>query len=185
MTDTLRLFVGIPVGEAWTDSLSSTADLLAETIKRGGRWVRPELYHVTVVFLGNQPADAVDSITEAMAKAALSVKPFELRLREIVRFGRHENGALVAAVDDPSGALQQMRARLDEELRRRHIVFDARPLSPHVTLVRPKRGAGPLPTSPTDLRSAPPLLVTEVDLIRSTLLPTGSQYQTIATAPIA
>lgn len=183
MSDTLRLFVGISIG-AWTETLSSTAERLAETLQRAGRWVRPELYHVTVVFLGSQPADAVDPIADAIASAAATVRPFELRLRETVRFGRHENGALVAAVDDPSGTLQAMRACLDDELRRRGVRFDARPLSPHVTLVRPKRGAGALLQTSVDLRGAPPLLVREVNLVRSTLLPTGSQYQTIATAPV-
>ena len=182
MTDTLRLFVGISIGDAWTESLRSTAEELAETLQRGGRWVRPELYHVTVVFLGNQPSGAADNVADAMAGAAASVEPFELRLRETVRFGRHENGALVAAVDDPSGALQALRARLDDELRRCGVRFDPRPLSPHVTLVRPKRGSGSLPATTVDLRGTPPLLVRELDLIRSTLLPTGSQYQTIRSA---
>src|SRR4051794_10230276 len=109
MSDTLRVFVGISVGDAWTLTLSSTAESLAETLQRAGRWVRPELYHVTVVFLGSQPADAVDQIADAIASAAATVQPFELRLTETVRFGRHENGALVAAVEDPSGALQTMR----------------------------------------------------------------------------
>jgi 2'-5' RNA ligase len=119
-----------------------------------------------------------------MASAAATVEPFELRLRETVRFGRHENGALVAAVDDPTGTLQEMRARLDDELRRRGVRFDARLLSPHVTLVRPKRGTGSLPATAVDLRGAPSLLVREVALIRSTLLPTGSQYQTIRSARV-
>ena len=107
-----------------------------------------------------------------------------LSLREVVRFGRHENGALVAAVDDPSGTLQQFRACLDDELRQRQIEFDARGLVPHVTLLRPRRRVGPLPYEPVDLRSTPPLLVSEVNLIRSDLLPTGPRYQSIATLPL-
>jgi RNA 2',3'-cyclic 3'-phosphodiesterase len=184
MADSWRLFVGIALDEPWTARLDSVADGLRTVLGRSVRWVRPELYHVTVVFLGSQPADAVDPIADAIASAAATVQPFELLLRETVRFGRHENGALVAAVDDPSGALQVMRARLDGELRRRGVRFDARPLSPHVTLARPKRGAGALPQTSVDLRGAPPLLVRKVNLVRSTLLPTGSQYQTIATAPV-
>jgi 2'-5' RNA ligase len=107
-----------------------------------------------------------------------------LRLRETVRFGRHENGALVAAVEDPSGALQRLRARLDGELRNRQIDFDARALVPHVTLVRPRRGSGPLPQTPIDLRTTPSLLVSEVNLVRSDLLPTGPRYRPIATVPL-
>jgi len=184
MSDALRLFVGIDVGPIWTEHLRSTADLLAETLQSSGRWVRPELYHVTVLFLGNQPAEAVPKITTALTAACSSFRPYPLRLREVVRFGRHENGALVAAVDDPTGNLQRLRARLDDELRRQRIDFDARGLVPHVTLVRPRRGSGPLPATPIDLRQSPPLEVSELQLVRSDLLPAGPKYQSIATAPL-
>ena len=36
MSDTLRLFVGIDIGDAWTETLTSTADLLAETVGNPG-----------------------------------------------------------------------------------------------------------------------------------------------------
>src|SRR4051812_19747564 len=105
MSDALRLFVGIDVGPAWTETLSSTADLLAEKIRRGGRWVRPELYHVTVLFLGNQSLEAVERISNALSVTCSAFEPFPLHLHEVVRLGRHENGALVAAVNDRSGTL--------------------------------------------------------------------------------
>jgi len=184
MSDALRLFVGIDVGSAWTATLSSTADGLAETIGRSGRWVRPELYHVTVLFLGSQPPEAVDPISEALAGAAARIQPFPLALREVVRFGRHENGALVAAVDDPTRLLHRLRDLLDAELRNRDIAFDARGLVPHVTLARPRKGASPLPVMPVDFSTVPSLLVSQVNLVRSDLLPTGPRYQAIATAPI-
>jgi 2'-5' RNA ligase len=184
MSGSLRLFVGIDVGPVWTEALSSAADQIGETLTSGGRWVRPELYHVTVLFLGNQPAESVEQISRALAVAGLAFKPFPLRLREVVRFGRHEHGALVAAVDDPTGTLQRVRARLDDELRRQRINFDARGLVPHVTLVRPKRGAGPLPLPLVDLSGTPALRVSELHLVRSDLLPSGPRYRSIATAHI-
>lgn len=184
MSDALRLFIGIDVGSTWTEQLRSTADLLAETIGSSGRWVRPELYHVTVLFLGNQPAEAVAAIEAALTATCAVHQSFPLRLRQVVRFGRHEHGALVAAVDDPTGNLQRLRARLDEELRRQQISFDARGLVPHVTLVRPRRGTGPLLDTPVDLRETPPLDVSELHLVRSDLLPSGPRYQSIATAPL-
>jgi 2'-5' RNA ligase len=184
MSDDLRLFVGIDVGPAWTEALSSVADSLAPAIGRSARWVRPELYHVTVLFLGSQPSAAVVPISDALAVAASVVQPFELRLREVVRFGRHEHGALVAAVDDPSGTLQELRARLDEALRRHQVAFDARGLVPHVTLARPRRGSGPLAAPALDLRPTPPLVVSDVNLVRSDLQQAGPHYEAIATARV-
>jgi 2'-5' RNA ligase len=184
MSDDLRLFVGLDIGPAWTETLASVADAWAPSIGRNGRWVRPELYHVTVLFLGSQPAAAVTAISDALTSAASAVQPFALHLREVVKFGRHEHGALVAAVDDPTGTLQRLRTRLDDALRRQRIQFDARGLVPHVTLVRPRRGSGPLAAPALDLRSAPPLLVSEVKLIRSDLRQTGPHYQSILAARV-
>jgi 2'-5' RNA ligase len=182
MAESLRLFVGLDVGTAWTEALHAAAGRLAASLDGKGRRVRPELYHVTVVFLGNQPADAVGEIGAAIDSAALASEPFPLRLTQVERLGRHELGALVAAVLDPSGALQRFRARLERELRARSIRFEARPLVPHVTLLRPRRNAGPLPAVTVDLSTAPPLTVREVRLVRSTLSQSGPTYDPIHTA---
>jgi 2'-5' RNA ligase len=182
MSDTLRLFVGIDIGEDWTDRLSATADDLHESLGRAVRWVRPELYHVTVVFLGDQPPEAIDKIAEALASAAESAAPFELRLTSLRRLGGHERGALVAGVDDPTGSLQRLRAHLDGELHQRDIAFDSKPLVPHVTLGRPRGRGGPLPVSAVDLSDVPPLTVASVNLVKSDLQTSGPRYETISIA---
>jgi 2'-5' RNA ligase len=146
------------------------------------RWVRPELYHVTVVFLGNQAPEAVEPIAGALACAAASVKPFSLELTELRRLGGHEYGALVAGVYDARGRLQRFRAVLDEELRRHGVVFDSKRLVPHITLGRPRGRSGPVHVRPVDLRDAPTLRVRQVNLVKSDLLPTGPEYETIASA---
>ena len=129
-----RLFVGVDLNEAWTDLLSETADRLRPDLEHRVRWVRPELYHVTLVFLGDQSADLTDAIGEALATAAASIKPFPLRLIGLRLLGAHERGAIVAGVDDPTGRLQALRASVDAELRRHGIRFDAKALVPHITL---------------------------------------------------
>lgn len=178
----LRLFVGIDIGDIWTERLTATRALLGESLGDKGRWVRPELYHVTVVFLGNQPEEAVERIEAALSAAAAEVEPFPLRLTAVQRLGGHAHAALVAGVDDPTRRLQRYRAQLDDQLRQQGIAFDSKRLVPHVTLLRPRRRSGPLPLTPVDLRDAPPLTVSEVNLVRSDLLPTGPRYSTLGSA---
>jgi RNA 2',3'-cyclic 3'-phosphodiesterase len=174
---TARLFVGIDLDSVWTAGL--TDELRAVTGDRA-RYVKPELLHVTVVFLGDQDAEGQELAGKAVRAAATSSRPFELTLVDIRRLGGHEHGALVAAVDDPSGGLRQLRARLDRELRQYGVHFDSKPLVPHITLARPKRRSGPLPIAPLDLSDAPPLAVGHVSLVRSYLLPTGPKYESLA-----
>lgn len=182
MPQSLRLFIGIDVGTAWTDRLSAAADALRDDLGRAVRWVRPELYHVTVVFLGNQPPETVPTIERALSTAASNVEPFAIHLTDLRRIGAHEHGALVAGVADPSGRLQAFRAALDAELRRHHVAFDSKRLVPHVTLGRPRGRSGPVPLSPLDLHDTPPLTVREINLVKSDLLPTGPRYETIVAA---
>ncbi|HZO29148.1 MAG TPA: RNA 2',3'-cyclic phosphodiesterase [Chloroflexota bacterium] len=184
MPDFLRLFIGIDIGDAWTDRLSATADSLRDDLGRAVRWVRPELYHVTVVFVGNQPPESVPSIEAALVRAASTTRPFTLQLLDFRRLGGHEHGALVAGVDDSSGRLQAFRAALDDELRRHNITFDSKRLVPHITLGRPRGRSGPLPLISVDLRDAPPLAVREVDLVKSDLLPTGPVYESLMTVQL-
>ena len=184
MPKMLRLFTGIDVGEAWTDRLAATADSLRDELGRAVRWVRPELYHVTIIFLGNQEPEAVPEIEAALTGAAVAVQPFTLRLTELRRLGGHERGALVAGVDDPGGELQRLRNRLDFELRQRRIAFDAKKLVPHVTLGRPRGRWGALELAQIDFHDAPPLIVREITLVKSDLLPTGPLYETLATADL-
>jgi 2'-5' RNA ligase len=182
MTDALRLFVGIDVGEAWSQRLSVAADSLRDSLGRGVRWVRPELYDLTVVFLGNQDENDVDQIAEALARAALETLPFQIHLTHLHRLGGHEHGALVAGVDERSGSLQALRSRLDRELRQRDISFDAKRLVPHVTLGRPRGRGTSLSLAAVDLSDTRPLLVLNVNLVKSIIGPSGSTYETIRSA---
>ncbi len=184
MPESLRLFIGIDIGELRTESLSSTADGLRDSLGRAVRWVRPELYHVTVVFIGNQPPEAVGELSECMARAATRVAPFELHLVDLGPLGRHEHGALVARVHDPSGQLERFRVELDRGLRQVGVDFDSKRLVPHVTLGRPRGRSGPIQVKHVSLQDAPPLTVREVTLVKSDLLPTGPRYETIATAHV-
>jgi 2'-5' RNA ligase len=184
LPDTQRLFVGIDLGRAWTERLRATAEQLQEPLGRNVRWVRPELYHVTVVFLGNQPLDSVDAIGEALTLAGRSIEPFTLQLLGLERLGGHERGALVVGVHDSTRGLARFRSRLDHELRQRAVSFDSKPLVPHVTLGRPRGRPRPRPVGLVDLRNVPPLQVGEINLVRSVLLQTGPRYETIATVQL-
>jgi len=182
MPETLRLFVGIDVGDAWTERLCAVADRLRDGLGRSVRWVRPEFYHVTVVFLGDQPPASVAQLGELLHAAATRVEPFELHLVDVGPIGRHEHGALVARVHDPSGQLQRFRVELDRGLRQLGVPYDSKRLVPHVTIGRPRGRSGPLQARSVNLQDDPPLLVREVNLVKSDLLPTGPRYETIATA---
>jgi 2'-5' RNA ligase len=185
MSDALRLFVAIEIGEAWTERLGATVAGLRRDLSVTVRWVRPELYHVTVAFLGNQPPDAVAGIERALIAAATGVRPFTLVLTELRRLGGHERGALVAGVEDRSGSLQRFRSRLDAALLDEGIAFDSKRLVPHVTVGRPRGRGGSIPPLATSFQHVEPLMVAAVNLVKSDLRPTGPAYETIASVTLS
>jgi len=185
MREVWRLFIGVELNESWTDLLFETAEQLQPALERRVRWVRPELFHVTLVFLGDQLFDDLPHVSAALNAAAASIGPFPLRLIGLRLLGAHERGAIVAGVDDPTGRLQKLRASIDVELRHNGIHFDAKPLVPHITLGRPRNNAGRLSVPPTDLTATPPLQVQEIALIKSDLLPTGPRYQSVHEARLS
>jgi 2'-5' RNA ligase len=184
MSDALRLFVGIEIGDAWTERLGATVARLHSDLGGSVRWVRPELYHVTVVFLGNQPPDAVAGTERALISAATGVQPFTLALTELRRLGGHERGALVAGVEDRSGRLQRFRSRLDAALLDEEIAFDSKRLVPHVTVGRPRGRGGSMPPVSVSFQGAEPLAVAAVNLVKSDLRPGGPVYETIASVTL-
>ena len=73
-----RLFVALPVPE---DAASSVADSLAgyRTAFPDARWLRPDLLHVTVRFLGGVRPDAVPDLVQAVTSVATSAGPTRAR----------------------------------------------------------------------------------------------------------
>ena len=178
--ESLRLFVAVELSEAWREHATGVAEELRGDDGRAYHWVRPELYHVTLVFLGDQPAESLGAIEAALRDAADGVPPFELTLGALSAFGIDVPKALVLTVEDRSGALRELRRRLDAELDRRGVSFDRKGLRPHVTLGRARHrrsqgpGSGATDTGSTRLSGVVgPLQVREIALVKSELLPGG------------
>ena len=188
--DSLRLFISVELSEAWRQAAEQVAQELQATHGREYRWVRPELYHVTVVFLGELPRERLDDVEDALRAATVAVPPFELQLGGLSGFGVDVPRALILAVTDPSGGLRAVRQRLDQELTERRIPYDRKALKPHLTLgrARVQRGGGRRDRSrrgqPERLTAAPrpdvgPLDVTAIALVKSDLLPGGPRYEAL------
>ncbi len=69
MSETLRLFIAVPV----SDAVRLAAAQLIETLRASGadvKWVEPENLHLTLRFFGSTPAERLPEIELLMARAA-------------------------------------------------------------------------------------------------------------------
>ena len=126
----MRLFLALWPDKRVSEALARVGQALAEL--SGGKPVPAEKIHLTLAFLGEVPAERVDSVREAAAGARAA--PFELALDGVGSF-RKARVAWAGASAIP-GELVRLQSRLDRSLREHGFVLDERPFAAHVTLAR-------------------------------------------------
>lgn len=130
----LRLFYAL-----WPDA-RVRGQLSALLSGLSGRLVPPENLHITLAFLGQQPAVRVPELLGIGKQAALP--PMTLVLDRWGMFRRH--GVVWAGLREVPPALLAGRQRLVDLLIEREVPFDAGGcFKPHVTLARDAQAIGP------------------------------------------
>ena len=180
-----RLFVAVELPDDWRAALLEVQQRQERASPGYFRWVAESALHVTVVFMGSQPRARVGAIGEAVRRAASGVPPFHLSLGALGTFGsQRAPRVLWAEALQPDGRLQQLRRALDAELRALGVAFDDKPLRPHVTLGRARRGGPTLLRLMSESLDLGPHRVDRIVLFESTLLPAGPRYGGVVAAPL-
>ncbi len=136
----LRLFAAVQLPEEWLVALSEIRASLEKVAASELKWVRPELMHLTLVFLGYQPSERLGEIESAIRAAAAESRPFRLSLGHLGAFGPPHGITVVwAGLEEVPPALNQLHEALTMQLSTRRIDFDHKPLVPHITIARGKR----------------------------------------------
>ena len=119
------------VGEVVSAARAATAGA------HGVRWVGPDGLHLTLRFLGATPVDRVAPAAAAVAEAARSVGPFEVRLAGSGAFpGASAPRVLWLGIDRGGPELAVLARALDAALGARGWPSDPRPFRAHLTLAR-------------------------------------------------
>ncbi len=163
----------------WPDaSLRALLFELAREVAResGGRPTAPHLIHLTLAFLGEQPAARVEALRAV--GAGIRAPAFALALDAVGGFAR--SGIAWLGAQAPQPDLAALHAELAAALRAHGFAVEEKPYVPHLTLSR--RSAGT-----TARRLAQPLVwrVSSFVLVESVLGRDGSAYTRIAEWPLA
>ncbi|MDR1574925.1 MAG: RNA 2',3'-cyclic phosphodiesterase [Treponema sp.] len=144
----MRLFIAVNFNEEIKSRLVQIRDRIgAQTLR--GNFSRPENLHLTLVFLGETPADEVPAICSIMADAqrTLSLREFTLDFTHTGCFKRRNRELwwIAAEKTDPAlGVLAELRRRLTGGLLAAGIAFDNRPFNAHITLGREIKHSSPI-----------------------------------------
>ena len=171
----VRVFFALWPNEAERAALASWQLPLKKLC--GGRTMRADTLHATLVFLG----DVAEHRLEALQLAAqeVAVAPFEVSF-DTARYWGHNHIAYAAPVEAPE-LLRQLVSDLERALRRHRFRFDRRSYRPHVTLLRHAGWSDePLPAMP---RVA--WRMRDFVLVQSLSDENGARYQVLARFPLA
>ena len=110
------------------------------------RWNRIEDWHITLAFLGELPVTAVPVLRTVLAELAACRPPLWLGLNG---GGHFDERLLWSGIGGELEGLRQLADEVRNVVRACGVAFQERPLRPHLTLARARRGeqAGILPAA--------------------------------------
>lgn len=139
----MRLFVALDPPVIWRERLGA---FVSESRREfpGARWVRQELLHVTLLFLGEVDDAAVAAVSSRLSSIAADQEPFELVSGEGGAFPPLGRPRVLFLGLRPPGPLSALARSVEESLADMGFRSDHPHSVPHLTLarIRQERPAG-------------------------------------------
>lgn len=172
-----RLFFALWPTETVRAQCHDAARQLAVRLQSGGRRSSPELYHLTLLFLGDQVSPQREAAALRAAATVLS-PPFTLTLDHAGSF-RNQSIPWWLGTRETPPALHTLHERLREAMLRAAVPPERMKFVPHLTIVRDAaQSLPPTPVAPIDWA------VEEFVLIRSRLDLRPAQYEVLGRWPL-
>jgi len=183
----LRLFTAIQLPNKVQKAIGSTMEKASEG-KSGVRWVKPDHFHVTLHFLGEQEETVLPGLFKVLESAASSTPDFRLAYGGVGGFpDLKKPRVLFVPVLEGKEDLERLASKITGNLKKSGISADENEFYGHVTIGRVKILKGvsrivrllqeSVPARLTDMRSS------GIALFQSRLTPEGSVYQVVKDFP--
>lgn len=182
----MRLFIAIALDEAIRSAAAARAAAVAERLNRTRRICAPasaSSIHLTLKFLGETDVPP-ESIERALRSTPLG-SPFSMVVAGTGAFPSPARARVVwAGVTQGAESLVALARKVDEAMTGLGFPPEEHPFRPHVTLGRIRNGANA--TSLTgDAGELGHMVVREVTLYRSDLLPAGAAHTPLAAVELS
>jgi len=129
----MRVFIAAELPEQMLEALAETSASLRGSVP--GRYVGPDLFHVTLAFLGEVETYRVADVQVALETACEGHAAFASSLAALGSFGRKSRATLWQGFSD-SGEFAALAHDVRAALSGEGFVFDEKRFIPHVTLMR-------------------------------------------------
>jgi 2'-5' RNA ligase len=187
----IRAFIAIELDSASLQALSAVqAQLKKQPGAQAVKWVAAGGIHLTLKFIGDLDSGRVPQVLEAVRHAVAGEPPFGLVIQDLGAFPNLQRPNVVwAGLRGQTDAAARIAQRLEDACGRLGIAREERPFSPHLTLGRLRREAGPderrmVGDAVRRLHTGAfgELAVGAVSLMRSELRPAGAVYSELGRA---
>jgi RNA 2',3'-cyclic 3'-phosphodiesterase len=183
----LRLFLAINLPAEVRHDLSDVALPLRECAPELS-WVTEPRLHLTLKFLGEQPAERVNEIERATAAVATAHREIVMAIGGVGAFPNFRRPRVVwmAVMQDPR--LELVHHDLEVAFQGMGFELEGRPFRPHITLARVRaplsvEGARELARAARRITYREEVAVASIDVMQSELTTHGSVYTTLLAAP--
>ncbi|MFD7491053.1 RNA 2',3'-cyclic phosphodiesterase [Streptomyces sp. NPDC059832] len=133
---TVRVFIALAPPDHAKEELARELRTAYDTHPQM-RWNRIEDWHITLAFLGELPVETVPALRPALADLAADHQSLRLALRGS---GVFDDRVLWSGIDGDLDELHMLAADVRTAVKNCGVTFEERPLRPHLTLARARRG---------------------------------------------
>ena len=186
----MRIFVAVEIDEAVRRRVARVSRALAAALEQGRdrpgvAWVAPHNLHLTLQFLGDIDAPALEAVKSRLAPP-FAAPPFEVALSGLGTFPSAGPPRVIwLGVGDGAKALSDLYREVGWRLTGLGFPRDARGFHAHLTLGRIKARVAPRlrdGMAAAGAADAGRCLVDRVTLVESRLSPSGATYCVVATS---
>lgn len=173
----MRLFIAVPLPEETRELLIGLQKKLRSRVKRAA-WVKRDVMHVTVRFLGDVEEEVIPEIDEVLEDGLYERKPFEAILRGGGAFPNPQQPRVFWVGLEDGDRFAELAHSANLALSALGFQAPHKPFRPHVTLCRLR---GPwldgLPKPLAELDELGRFRVDRLTLYRSILHPAGAKHE--------
>jgi len=185
MNEAIRSFVAVSISDGARRQIAELLGRLRREPHPAVRWVKPELMHLTLAFLGEVSQDFIESAKLRLSEVALRHRPFTAQLRGLGAFPSPTRARIVW-VGTEKGRNEVCALERDVVTALCSVGFqpERRPFSPHLTIgrLRVPEDVGWAVALPFE---SEPFMVERLSLFRSVLGPAGPTYSLLAEFPLS
>jgi len=185
----VRLFLAVNLPADVRHAIAHAATPL-RAVAPGLSWVNEEKVHLTVKFLGQQPAVMAERVATAMREIAARNRVIDVEVGGVGAFPNFRRPRVVWIGVTPEPKLELLHHDVESSCESLGLPIDGKPFRPHLTLARVR----PRASDPQTLRElahaaravsyVEEVVITSIDLMESTHTASGSVYRIVASAAL-